>query len=311
MWRVDRKDGTTVAVSLGLNPRDPIFMIPDLSPHTAKTQMKKSARNVISHEDLDPIVASGPHGAHSATTWLLGHLKTTYNIDPADLVSAELALVPAMPPRDMGFDRRLTAAYGQDDRLSAFASAQAAFDLKTPPQTTVIHFADNEETGNVNVSGASSTYLTDLLGEILYAEIGSEYRQPLLTRALRASKALSIDVNPAINPLNPNAWEKTNAPRLGYGINIKLYGRGFDANSEFIAWVRGALDAKKIPWQTTTYKVGRAGGGTLGRELSRYNIDTIDFGVPVLSIHTPYAVSDKSDVFALKHAVLAFIQRTQ
>ncbi|MBL4837290.1 MAG: aminopeptidase 1 [Kordiimonadaceae bacterium] len=311
MGRVDRKDGTTVAVSLGLNPRDPIFMIPDLSPHTAKTQMKKSARNVISHEDLDPIVASGPHGAHSATTWLLGHLKTTYNIDPADLVSAELALVPAMPPRDMGFDRRLTAAYGQDDRLSAFASAQAAFELKTPPQTTVIHFADNEETGNVNVSGASSTYLTDLLGEILYAEIGSKYRQPLLTRALRASKALSIDVNPAINPLNPNAWEKTNAPRLGYGINIKLYGRGFDANSEFIAWVRGALDAKKIPWQTTTYKVGRAGGSTLGRELSRYNIDTIDFGVPVLSIHTPYAVSDKSDVFALKHAVLAFIQRTQ
>ncbi|MBL4639751.1 MAG: aminopeptidase 1, partial [Kordiimonadaceae bacterium] len=310
--RIDRKDGTTIEVSVGLDPKDPIFMIPDLSPHVAKAQMKKKAREIITHEDLDPIIASGPHGKNgefSASEWVLQHLKFKYGIEPTDLVSAELSLVPAMPPRDMGFDRRLTAAYGQDDRLSAFASAIAAFELKTPPQTTLIHFADNEESGNVNVSGASSTYLTDLIGELLYAELGSKYRQPLLTRALRASKALSIDVNPAINPLSPSAWEVTNAPRLGYGVNIKLYGRGFDANSEYIAWVRSALDDRKVSWQTTTYKVSSGGGGTLGAELSRYNIDTIDFGVPVMSIHTPYAVSDKSDVFALKNGVLAFIQK--
>jgi len=308
--RVDKKDGTTIPISIGLNPSDPVFMIPDLAPHTARAQMKRNAEDVVAHEDLDPIVASGPNGPKGeleAGVWVLNHLKNTYNIDPADLVSAELALVPAHTPRDMGFDRRLTVAFGQDDRLAAYASLRAATAIETPPQTVLVNFADNEETGNVNVSGASSTYLPDLIGELLYAEIGDSYRQPLFTRALKTSKALSIDVNPAVNPMDPTAWELVNAPRLGFGVNIKLYGRGFNANSEYLAWIRAALDSKNVPWQTATYKVGKAGGGTLGRELSKYNIDTVDFGVPVMSIHTPYSVSDKMDVFALKNAVQSFM----
>lgn len=311
--RVDRKDGKTVEINVGLDADDPIFMIPDLSPHTARDQMKKSARDVVAHEQLDPIAAHGPHGEDGkfkASEWVFRHLKFAYDIDPADLVSAELSLVPAMAPRDMGLDRRLIAAYGQDDRLAAFASMVAAFEAKKLPHTTIIQFADNEESGNVNVSGASSTYLPDLVSELAYAELGDAYRQPLFTRALRASRALSIDVNPGVNPMSPGAWELTNAPRLGYGVNIKLYGRGFDANSEFIAWTRNALDEANVPWQTTTYKVGRAGGGTLGRELARLNIDTIDFGVPLLSIHTPVAVSDKMDVMALRDAIAAFISHT-
>lgn len=312
--RVDRRDGTTVQVSVGLHDRDPILMIPDLSPHTARDQMKKNARDVVAHEDLDPIVASGPNGKDGdldAGAWVLEYLAETYKIEAADLVSAELALVPALKPRDMGLDRRLIAAYGQDDRLAAFASMQAAFEGGALPQTAIIQFADNEESGNVNVGGASSTYLPDLIGELLYAELSDGYRQPLLTRALRSSKALSIDVNPGVNPMQPGAWELSNAPRLGFGVNIKLYGRGFDANSEFIAWTRDALDAAEVPWQTTTYKVGRAGGGTLGKELARLNIDTIDFGVPLLSIHTPVAVSDKMDVLALKNAIGAFIRHNR
>jgi len=309
--RVDKKDGTIINVNIGLKPEDPIFMIPDLSPHVDASQRKRIQREVITHEELDPIVASGPHGPKGkfkANDWVFRFLKANFNIDAADLVSAELSLVPAMPPRDMGFDRRLIAAYGQDDRLGAFGSLKAASLLKVPPYTAIILFADNEESGNVNVTGASSSYLTDLVGELLYAEQGEKYRQPLLTRALRASKALSIDVNPGVNPMNAGAWELGNAPKLGYGINIKLYGRGFDANSEYIAWTRAALDRAGVPWQTTTYKVGRAGGGTLGRELARYNIDTIDFGVPVLSIHTPYSVSDKMDLLALRNAVKAFLE---
>ncbi|PCI64791.1 MAG: peptidase M18 [Kordiimonadales bacterium] len=312
LGRVDKKDGTTVQISIGLDPSDPIFMIPDLSPHVDRPQRNRKAREVIAFEELDPIVASGPHGPEGkidASTWVFRYLKANYGIEAADLVSAELALVPATPPRDMGFDRRLTAAYGQDDRLSAFASIQAAMALTTPPKTTIILLADNEESGNNNVTGASSTYLVDLTGELLYAEVGDAYRQPLLTRALRASKALSIDVNPGINPMNPGVWEGGNAPKLGYGINIKLYGKGFNANSEFIAWTRAALDDAGVPWQTATYKVARGGGGTLGGELSHYNIDTIDFGVPVLSIHTPYAVSDKMDVLALKNGIKAFIEK--
>jgi len=309
--RVDKKDGTVVNINIGLKDDEPIFMIPDLAPHVDRSFRGRKQREVIAHEELDPIVASGPHGPegqYSASDWVLRYLKANYGVDAADLVSAELSLVPAMKPRDMGFDKRLVAAYGQDDRLAAFGSFTAATMLKKPPQTTVVTFADNEEGGNVNVTGASSTYLTDLIGELLYAELGDAYRQPLLARALRASKALSIDVNAGINPLAPSAWETGNAPKIGYGINFKLYGRGFDANSEYIAWTRAALDSAGVPWQTTTYKVGRAGGGTLGRELARYNIDTIDFGVPVLSIHTPYAVSDKMDVLALRNAVKAFIE---
>jgi len=308
--RVDRKDGRTVEINIGLGDDDPIFMIPDLAPHTARAQMTRSARDVVTHEELDPIAAHGLHGGDGTMqphAWVLKHLQDTYDIDPADLVSAELALVPAMKPRDMGFDRRLIAAYGQDDRMGAYASLAAALAARDLPQTVLIQFADNEETGNNNVGGAASTYLPDLISEILYADAGEAYRQPMLGRALRASKALSIDVNPGVNPMDPNAWELSNAPRLGFGVNIKLYGRGIDANSEFIAWTRAALDRADVPWQTTTYKVGRAGGGTLGKELSRYNIDTIDFGVPVLSVHTPMAVSDKLDGLALRDAVSAFI----
>jgi len=306
MGRVDKTDGTTVDISIGLDPNDPIMMIPDVSPHISGSRNNRKAREVITYEELDPIVANGPHRTGKAEKWVEAHLKDRYDIDLADLVSAELALVPAMPPRDMGFDRRLMAIYGQDDRLSGYAGIKAALDLGTPDQTAIVYLADNEESGNNNVTGASSTYLTDMIGEMLYAEMGSKYRQPDLTRTLRKSKALSMDVNPAMNPMSPGAWEAGNAPKLGQGINIKLYGKGFNANSEFIAWVRGSLDANNIAWQTSTYKVARGGGGTLGNQISKYNIDTIDFGVPVLSIHTPYAVSDKMDVHALYEAIKAF-----
>ncbi|MEE8371221.1 MAG: hypothetical protein V3R73_03665, partial [Sphingomonadales bacterium] len=234
-----------------------------------------------------------------------------YGIDLADLVSAELDLVPAMPPRDAGLDASMIAAYGQDDRLGAFAALRALLDAKRPEYTTLVYLADNEESGNNNNTGAGSSYLVDLIERLLYGQRGASYRSPMLAQALRKSRALSIDVNPGINPIWPSAWEATNAPRLGYGVNIKLYGRGFDANSEYIAWTRAYLDAGSIPWQTATYKVGRAGGGTLGREFARYNMDVIDFGVPVLSIHTPYALSAKVDVHALYRAAGAFITAAQ
>ena len=306
LGRVDKTDGTTVNISMGLDPSDPILMIPDVSPHVSGSRNSRSASEVITYEELDPIIASGPHGKDSADKWILSHLKEKYGISPADLVSAELAIVPAMPPRDMGFDRRLMAIYGQDDRLSGYAGIRAALDMGTPNQTAIVYLADNEESGNNNVTGASSTYLTDMIGEFLYAEMGEKYRQPDLTRTLRKSKALSIDVNPGINPMAPGVWESGNAPKLGQGINIKLYGKGFNANSEFIAWIRGSLDSNNVAWQTSTYKVARGGGGTLGNEISKYNIDTIDYGVPVLSIHTPYAVSDKMDVYALYEGIKAF-----
>ena len=133
--------------------------------------------------------------------------------------------------------------------------------------------------------------------------MGDDMRESYVRRALTNSNMISIDVNPGINPMRPNAWEPLNGPRLGYGVNLKLYGRGFNANSEYIAYIRKVLDEDNIPWQTATYKVGTAGGGTIGGEFSRQDMNVIDFGVPVLSIHTPYAVSAKVDVYNLYTAL--------
>lgn len=298
--RVDKPDGRTINVSIGLDPDDPVFIIPDLSPHVDGMLRERSQREVLTLEELDPIAAH-IHGTEmSVSDMLYAALEDRYGIEAQDLVSAELSLVPAFAPRDVGLDRGLMAIYGQDDKISAFASLRGLLDMEgMPPETAIVYLADNEESGNNNNTGAESTFLADLMSELLFSEMGDGYREPFLRRMLSRSLVLSLDLNPGVNPLWPAAWELGNAPRLGYGVNIKAYGRGNNANSEFTAWIRGLLDNGDIPWQTTTYKVGRAGGGTLGGALSAYNMEVIDIGVPVLSIHTPYAVSSKVDVYWL------------
>lgn len=139
-------------------------------------------------------------------------------------------------------------------------------------------------------------------------QMGSEFQDRLLRRALRATRVISADVNPGIDPIWPKAWEETNAPRLGHGVNFNMYGQGFNANSEYVAWMRKLLEDAGVPWQIATYKVGRAGGGTIGGSLADDNMEVIDLGVPVLSIHTPYSVSSKVDVYALYRAMRAFFQ---
>lgn len=308
MGRVDKKDGTTVAIEIGLDPADPIFMIPELSPHVDRSRNTKTLRDFIGPEDLDPVVAHIPDALEGGAVGdqVLAFLASEYGISEADLVSAELSLVPAGAPRDMGFDRGLIAAYGQDDRLAGYATLRAIAEVESPQITTLAYLVDNEEVGNRNNTGARSQYFADLLSRLLYTELGEGYREPLFRRALRATKFISIDVNPGVNPMNPGAWELGNAPKLGYGVNLKLYGQGNTANSEFMAWTRALLDGNQVPWQTATYKVGSAGGGTIGGEFSSQNIEVIDFGVPLLSIHTPYAVSSKIDVYSLFEAARAF-----
>jgi len=306
--RIDRKDGTTVQVSVGLDPADPIFMIPELSPHVDRGSGSKTLSEFIGPEDLDPIVGHipGDDSDSNVVDEVLAYLETTYGVSRADLVSAELSLVPADAPRDMGFDRGLIAAYGQDDRLASYAALRAIAAVDRPQKTTMAYLVDNEEVGNRNNTGAGSEYFADLLSRLLYVELGSQYREPLFRSAMRNTRFISIDVNPGVNPMNPGAWELGNAPKLGYGVNLKLYGQGNSANSEFTAWTRQLLDSNSVPWQTSTYKVGSAGGGTIGGEFSSQNIEVIDFGVPLLSIHTPYSVSSKVDVYSLYRAARAF-----
>lgn len=308
MGRVDRKDGTVVELSIGLEDDEPVFMIPELSPHVDRSRNSKTLAEFIGPEDLDPIVAHIPDPVHGGDVvqQVLDYLASEYGISRADLVSAELSLVPAGKPRDMGFDRGLIAAYGQDDRLASYAAMRAVADIDRPEFTTMAFLVDNEEVGNRNNTGAGSEYFADLLSRMMYAKLGDSYREPLFRNALRKTRFISIDVNPGVNPMNPGAWELGNAPRLGYGVNLKLYGQGNNANSEFIAWTRALLDDAEVPWQTSTYKVGSAGGGTIGGEFSSQNIEVIDFGVPLLSIHTPYAVSSKVDVYSLYLAARAF-----
>jgi len=302
---VDKKDGSRVQISVGLDPEDPIFIIPDLSPHVDQDYRERVNRDVIMGEELDPIVGSIPNEDDSVSDAVLTYLGSEYGIEEDDLVSAELVLVPAMAPRDVGFDRSLMAVYGQDDKLSSYTALRAIIEQDTPDQTSLAFLVDNEEVGNVNNTGARSTYLVDLMSGLIHRQKGEAYSDYDLRVALRNTKVVSSDVNPGIHPTYPGVWESGNAPRLGYGVNLKLYGGGFNANSEFIAWNRGYLDGAGVVWQTATYK-GRASGGTIGSSLSKDNMEVIDYGIPLLSIHSTYAISSKSDVHMLYRAMDAF-----
>ncbi len=302
---VDKKDGSRVNVSVGLDPDDPILIIPDLSPHVDRDYRERMNRDVIMGEELDPIIASIPDEEASISGAVLAYLADQYNIEEEDLVSAELAVVPAMAPRDVGFDRSLMAIYGQDDKLSSYAALRAIIEQDTPKTTSLAFLVDNEEVGNVNNTGARSTYLVDLMSELIHRQRGDAYSDYDLRQALKNTKVVSSDVNPGVHPAYPDVWEAGNAPRLGFGVNLKLYGGGFNANSEYIAWNRAYLNAAGVAWQTATYK-GRASGGTIGNSLSKDNMEVIDYGVPVLSIHSTYAVSSKVDVHMLFRAMDAF-----
>ncbi|XQW83987.1 aminopeptidase [Thalassotalea piscium] len=303
--RVDKKDGSVVEISMGFDDNDPILMVPDLAPHVDSPNRDRKSRDVIKKEELDVIIASKPDFEKSIKKVVEEYLTANYNISIEDFVSAELALVPATKPRDVGFDRSMIAAYGQDDKAAAIASVAAIMEQKVPEYTSIAFLVDNEEVGNINNTGAKSSYLVDLLSGLLYNQLGDDYNDYFLRKLLRNTKVVSTDVNPGVHPTWAGVWELGNAPRLGNGVNLKLYGGGFNANSEYTAWTRNYLDANNIKWQTSTYK-GKASGGTIGSSLSDDNMEVIDFGIPILSIHSPYALSSKVDLYSLSKAMSVF-----
>jgi len=308
--RVDLKDGTTVLVEMGKDSSDPIFVIPDVAPHSDAPFRSRTYTNVIEGEELTPIVGSIPDEAGSVFNGTLRTIFQKYGIKEEDFVSAELSFVPADPPRDAGVDRGLTAAFGQDDRLSSYVAARAVMDLKqTPKYTAIAYLTDNEEVGSGNNTGAASVYLNNLYATLVSAQRGKDYSDTDTRKALSNAQVISADVNDALNPIFSQASEITNTARLGYGVVIKRYGRGFDANSEFIARIRKLLDENKIPYQTHTYKVDVGGGGTIGGFLSREDMEVIDLGVAVLSMHSPYELSSKVDVWNFYRLMVAFYQQ--
>ncbi len=298
--RIDLKEGKHIDVSLGAKPDDPVFLIADAAPHSDLPPRERKYTNVFDGEELDPIVGSMPGASGNVITETMRRIAEMYGIAEEDFVSAELSFVPAMPPRDVGFDRAMTAAYGQDDRLCSYAAIRALAELKTAPEiTALVYLTDNEETGSINNTGAQSSFLSNMYARIAEAQTGSAFNENTTRRALRNSLVVSADANDGINPLFPGLSEPTNAARLGYGVAIKRYGRSFDANSETTAFIRKLLDDNAIPWQTASYKVESGGGGTIGGFMSKENMEVVDIGVPLLSMHSTYELSSKIDVWNL------------
>ena len=305
--RIDLRDGRTIIVETGKAPEDPIFLIADAAPHSDAPYRKRTYMNVIEGEELNPIVGSVPDEGGSTFNGTLKEIFERYGITEEDFISAELSFVPVYPPHDVGFDRGLTAAFGQDDRLSSYVAVRAIIDLKqTPTYTAIAYLADNEESGSNNNTGAASVYLNNLYATLVSAQRGRDYSDTDTRKALSNAQVISADLNDAVNPIFLQGAEVLNTARLGYGVTIKRYGRGFDANSEFTARMRKLLHENEIPYQTHTYKVGVGGGGTIGGFLSREDMEVIDLGVPVLSMHSPYELSSKVDVWNFYRFMIAF-----
>ena len=305
--RIDTTDGRAIDVSIGLNPGDPVFVIPDNAPHSDAELHGRTYTNVFQGEELEPVIGSIPGDNDSVTVEVMKQLASTYKIKEEDLVSSELSLVPAARPTDVGFDRGLIGAYGQDDRLSSFCAARAILDLKGVPRYTALAYLSNfEEVGSVNNTGARSQFLSSTFAQLLAAERAGSYSDLDLRRALHQSLVISADANDGINPIFPDTSERTNAARVGYGVVIKLYGPGFDAPSEYTAQIRALMDRNNIPWQTHTYKVDEGGGGTIGLFMSQQDMQVIDLGVALLSMHAPLEMSSKVDVWEFYRAMSAF-----
>jgi len=308
---VYKKDGTSVTVRIGENDDEPSFCITDLLPHLAQNQMRKTASEVVEGEQLNVLIGSWPFDDEEAKSKvklaIMKILNDTYGITEDDFETAELCAVPAFKPRDMGFDRSMVAAYGQDDSSCAYAEFAAELATKKPEFTTMTIFADKEETGSDGVTGMRSYFFRDFVEDLAQAE-GCEVRD-----VLRRSACLSCDVGSAYDPAYGEVYERTNASYLGCGPCIAKYdgARGKystnDASAEMMSYILSIFRDAKVAWQIGELgKIDQGGGGTIASEISVHSIDTVDIGVPVLSMHAPVEVVSKADVYMLYKAICAF-----
>ena len=306
-----KKDGETVKVKVGEDDADPKFVITDLLPHLAASQMKATMAEGVKGENLNVLIGSRPFddtdAAENVKLNILNILFEKYGINEADFLSAELEVVPAFKACDIGFDRSMIGAYGHDDRVCAYPALMALIDAETPEYTSLCVLADKEEIGSVGNTGLDSSYLNYFVCDL--AETAGLDGRDVLSR----SQCLSADVNAAFDPLYPEVSEKRNASFVNRGVVITKYtgarGKGgtSDASAEFMAKIRALLDGSGVVWQTGELgKVDEGGGGTVAKYVAGLNVDTVDLGVPVLSMHAPFEVVAKLDVYMTYKACLAF-----
>ncbi len=293
--RIDTIDGRHLQVDIGFAPGDPVFVIADAAPHSDKLQQGRTYANVLAGEEMNPVAGSIPGKNGSVTEQVMNTLRTRFKIRDEDLVAAELELVPATMPADVGFDKGLTGSWGQDDKALSYAAVRSILDSKgTPKKTAMVYVSNFEEAGSINNTGAVSQFIDTVFTELMDAQ-GKGVSSLQVRHAFHNTEVLSADCNDGVNPLFPQNSEDSNAAVVGYGVTIKKYGAGFDPNSEFTARIIAILDKNGLAWQTQTPKVEVGGGGTLGGFLSARNMEVLDVGIPLLSMHSPFEMSSKAD----------------
>ncbi len=317
---VAKKDGSVLTFNIGDKEGDPVFCVTDLLPHLGAKQMEKNASEVITGEALNLLIGSRPAESpengekekEPVKKAILAILKEQYDIAEEDLISAEIEVVPAGAAKDYGLDRSMIIGYGHDDRVCAYPSFRAVLDEKNPEYTSLCLLTDKEEIGSVGATGMHSRFFEDTVAEVM--SLCGCFSDLNIRRALRNSCVLSSDVSAAFDPLYPDVNDPNNCAYLGCGPVFNKYtgARGKsgsnDANAEYIAFLRNMMDSADISYQTSELgKVDAGGGGTIAYIMANLGMQVIDFGVAVLSMHAPFEIVSKADVYEAYRAYRAFL----
>ncbi len=320
--RIVKQDGGILDISIGEGEDDPVFTVSDLLPHLAgKLQGGKKLSDVFEGEKLNLICGSIPLGDEKIKErfklGVLNLLHDRYGISEDDFISAELEAVPAGRARDIGFDRSMIGAYGQDDRISAFSALEALLDVPSPGRTAVGFFFDKEEIGSEGNTGAKSNFIEIFMSDLLYIN-GEDTASRTLRKSITRSQCLSADVNGAMDPDYKEVHEKMNAAKLGHGVCMTKFtgARGkagsSDASAEFVGKVRKTFDDAGVLWQTGELgKVDEGGGGTIAKFLAELGMEVLDCGPALLSMHSPFEISSKADLYMTWRGYKSFLMRDE
>lgn len=311
-----KKNGEKIAVSIGETDNDPVFTVTDLLPHLAKKQLSEKLGDAIKGEKLDLLIGSIPdenEEKEKIKKRVLNLLKQKYGMEEADFQSSEFEIVPAFKAKSVGLDSSMVGAYGQDDKVCVYTALRAILEVENPQRTAVCLFSDKEEIGSLGNTGMCSnmftTFVTELLEKSGYNSINAA------NRLFANSKMLSADVDAGINPLYDEVQDKGNCAYIGYGMSVNKYtGSGgkynsSDANAEYVAEIRNLFDENNVRYQFAELgKVDEGGGGTIAYILANQGVDVIDCGVPVISMHSPFEITSKFDIFTAYRAYKAFLR---
>ena len=311
-----KENNEKIDIKIGEDENDPIFTIADLLPHLASKQEKKTLKDGIEAEELNILIGSIPYKGdidEKIKLNILNILYEKYGIKEQDFVSAEIEFTPAMKAKDLGFDRALVAGYGQDDRVCAYTSLEALLNINNPKKTSICVLADKEEIGSMGNTGMYSQTFEYFIDELLDKTVGNKVG--LRRKVFNKSRLLSADVTGAYNPNYPDIYEKNNESFLNHGISVIKYtgsaskGGASDANAEFVGYVRNLFEKNNIAYQVSEMgKIGVGGGGTIAYILADRGIDVLDCGVPVMSMHSPYEITSKFDIYNAYKAYKVFFE---